>query len=128
MRHEFRDVPLPRCHGSTPLIKGVAEKLAAELRGLTVCLDDHDDDPAFPPEPKVQPLGTVTGAAPAGDHVLATININLDALGADRIVQMINLGEMHFGLWGVAEIDPVTHEVSRLHPTSVRISNTRPLR
>lgn len=128
MRREFRDVPLPRWHDNTPLIEGTDERLALELPGVAVCLDDPDDDPAFPPEAKVQPLGTVTGATPAGDHVLATIEIDLDSLGADRIAQMLDLGEMRFGLWGVAEIDPVTHGVSGLRPTSVRISNTRPLR
>lgn len=102
------------------------QKLAAVLPGVTVCLDGDDEDPAFYPDRRAQPLGEIITATPAGDHVLATVMIDLDAFGADRIVECLDRGELRFGLWGTAEITPEGCIVA-MRPTSVRITHRRRL-
>lgn len=123
MIREFRDVPLPRWHDDTPLVEGCDERLAIDLQGIPICLDDPTEDCAFPPAARREPLGTVTSAMPAGDHVLATIVMDQAALGAEQIIDGLERGELAFGLWGIAET--IGNEVLKLRPTSVRISNNR---
>lgn len=124
----FVDVELPRTHALQPLVGDAAARLARDLHGIPLCLEDPYEDCARAPWPRREPLGHVTAAQPAGTHVLATIQLDLDATGGDRLARFIDAGEMCFGLWGIASYDCETDRISECRPTSVRLSNTRRLR
>lgn len=125
MIREFRDVPLPREHDAEPLIEGADHQLANSLAGTVVSLEDvSGEEPRHPP---AAPLGTVLEATAAGDHVLAHIAIDTASFGAGEIANMIEQGELVFGLWGVGKFDPETRQWLEIRPTSVRLTPRRRL-
>jgi len=123
MIRRFRDVPLPRDPDALGLPDGADVKLADDVTGLTVQLEDASgEEPRHPP---ASPLGTVLEATPAGDHVLAEIAIDTASFGAGEIANMIEQGELVFGLWGVGKFDPATRRWLEIRPTSVRLTPRR---
>ena len=115
---EFVDVPLPRWYKQTPLVLGADRVLAETIVGIDLCMDGDEDELALP-LPRHQPLGRVSSANPAGDHVLATIAVNMEAMGARELTAAIDEGRMTFGVWGRAVCEG--QRILLLRPTSVRI-------
>lgn len=116
----FVDVPLPRHFSKTPLVAGADIALAESLPGVEVLLDSPDESELRLPRPRAQPLGRVTAARAAGDHVLATVSLNTDAMGVPQIAAALDRGELHFAAWG--EADTYRHRIRHLKVTSVRIT------
>ena len=115
---EFTEVPLPRWHKQTPLCDGADRVLAETIVGIDLCLDGDEDELTLP-RPRHQPLGRVSAARAAGDHVLATIAVNMEAMGARELVAALDAGRMTFGLWGY--VVTKGQRILLVRPTSVRI-------
>jgi hypothetical protein len=123
MQREFALVPLPARHVYTPLVDGCDEQLAAMIVGVQVFLRDIDDIDEDPPLRCREILGRITDAQPAGTHILATVSMNMEALGAERIVECLERGDLRFGLWGVGLFEG--DAIRKITPTSVRIEPIR---
>lgn len=118
MIREFTGVALPRWYRDTPLVLGADRVLAETIVGIELCMDGDEDELTLP-LPRHQPLGRCSAADPAGDHVLATIAINMEAMGARELTAAIDEGRMTFGVWGRAVTEG--QRIVLLRPTSVRI-------
>jgi hypothetical protein len=115
---EYENVALPRWHRQTPLTAGADRVLAETIVGIELCLDGDEDELNLP-SPRHQPLGRCSSARAAGDHVLVTIAVNMEAMGARELVAAIDENRMTFGLWGHAVTKG--QQIVLLRPTSVRI-------